>query len=368
MDLIYEYIYCHMKQHKKYTYITFQTGPMEQAALQRLKQDVNQKIINEKRKVDKNKIFKLGKTLRKMTNHTTKNRIITEIITRIENEIEKNNNEENYADLIHAISSLRTSDSVDKLMNAIELKYNKQGKNVSSLSTNNVTKLTDIFRDEVDRITDRVTNNNILDSIMNPNYELTNNDNFEFHTISIPDYTPPTSDNLLKLWDILKEKDHENSVIMHCTAGYGRTGTMILSYIWFKKAKDITNYENVFNKGHFTRFIENYLFTYVQIINCSPLLEAIPLIEAIAGGTYDTYKIGKNIDKNIDETIQDESSSISSSYQDYKSYVKLLYYLMFQMAQYSYNSYDEIFLDKYEQSLLQNRLLIINDTLLDNPW
>jgi len=62
----------------------------------------------------------------------------------------------------------------------------------------------------------------------------------EFYSIPIPDYTPPTVDQLLKLWLILDrfhlERAEGNPVnlLMHCTGGTGRTATMIMSYIWYK--------------------------------------------------------------------------------------------------------------------------------------
>lgn len=64
--------------------------------------------------------------------------------------------------------------------------------------------------------------------------------NCEFYSIPIPDYTPPTIQQLHTLWIIL-DRFHLNraegnnvNLLMHCTGGTGRTATMIMSYIWYK--------------------------------------------------------------------------------------------------------------------------------------
>ena len=65
----------------------------------------------------------------------------------------------------------------------------------------------------------------------------------KFESLPVPDWTAPSSNQLLHLWRILDEfyktkKEIGNfkyNVLMHCTAGFGRTGFMIMSYIWYKK-------------------------------------------------------------------------------------------------------------------------------------
>jgi hypothetical protein len=62
----------------------------------------------------------------------------------------------------------------------------------------------------------------------------------EFWSIPIPDYTPPTINQLHDIWSILdryhvyRTNDNKVNLVMHCTGGTGRTATMLMSYVWYK--------------------------------------------------------------------------------------------------------------------------------------
>jgi protein tyrosine phosphatase len=62
--------------------------------------------------------------------------------------------------------------------------------------------------------------------------------NCNFVSIPIKDFTAPTSEQLLKFWKLIDEFNEskgDSNVLMHCGYGKGRTGFMIMSYIWLKK-------------------------------------------------------------------------------------------------------------------------------------
>jgi len=66
--------------------------------------------------------------------------------------------------------------------------------------------------------------------------------NCKFLSLPVEDYKPHTKDILLQLWyaldDFHKKKEEignfHNNVLIHCTAGRGRTGFAIVSYIWLR--------------------------------------------------------------------------------------------------------------------------------------
>ena len=70
----------------------------------------------------------------------------------------------------------------------------------------------------------------------------------KFINIPIADYEPPKTQNLLDLWKILDEfhilkiDNPKLNIVMHCTCGFGRTGTMIMSYLIYKIYKDTNKY------------------------------------------------------------------------------------------------------------------------------
>lgn len=54
----------------------------------------------------------------------------------------------------------------------------------------------------------------------------------QYKTIFVTDWTTPLADQMLYLWT-LSGDDGENRLVMHCTAGYGRTGFMLGSLFWY---------------------------------------------------------------------------------------------------------------------------------------
>lgn len=64
--------------------------------------------------------------------------------------------------------------------------------------------------------------------------------NCNFYSLPVQDYKPPTVEIIKELWKILdnfnaiKKTNPNVKLVMHCTASFGRTGTMIMSYIIYK--------------------------------------------------------------------------------------------------------------------------------------
>ena len=58
----------------------------------------------------------------------------------------------------------------------------------------------------------------------------------KFHKFIIPDFGIPKVDDLFEILKILSKIDEENdvSIVIHCGAGYGRTGLLFMLYIWYK--------------------------------------------------------------------------------------------------------------------------------------
>ena len=80
--------------------------------------------------------------------------------------------------------------------------------------------------------------------------------NCKFYDITIDDYMAPTENDLYKLWEILDKYQFDDtaksSIILHCEVGSGRTGTMIMSYIWLNLYRHAPNN----NMVNFTEFNE----------------------------------------------------------------------------------------------------------------
>ena len=60
-----------------------------------------------------------------------------------------------------------------------------------------------------------------------------------FFSIPVEDYQAPSGDALLQVWGELdffhSHTSSDTNILIHCTGGKGRTGFMIMSYIWYKK-------------------------------------------------------------------------------------------------------------------------------------
>ena len=120
-----------------------------------------------------------------------------------------------------------------------------------------------------------------------------------YYSIKVVDYTPPSIPTLKKFWDILDGFNKEQKLnpgikcIMHCTAGHGRTGTMILSYIIYRKFKTdkqnttrelltIKNYINEFDRNNIHLvddlpsnpvLLSTHINFYKKVICINPLIE-----------------------------------------------------------------------------------------------
>ena len=79
-----------------------------------------------------------------------------------------------------------------------------------------------------------------------------NCDDCKILSIPIADYTAPTKRQLEILWEVLdefhekKRKNNEINLVMHCTAGTGRTPVMIISYLMYKMLQNSNEYQDDF--------------------------------------------------------------------------------------------------------------------------
>jgi protein tyrosine phosphatase len=130
----------------------------------------------------------------------------------------------------------------------------------------------------------------------------------KFVSIPIRDYTAPTSGQLIYFWKLLdnfhnktKKINNKYNVLMHCTAGHGRTGFMIVSYIWLNKIKQDKSFSPFDSSNH----------------------------------------------TSINDVIADYDSTNYQKYEFIKNR-KIMEFLMTEIKKYSYDSYNEVF--NYEES------------------
>ena len=71
-----------------------------------------------------------------------------------------------------------------------------------------------------------------------------NKDKCKFHNLQISDFESSTIDEYLEILEIIKKYEDPNndgSLVVHCGAGSGRTGTIFMIYIWFTDYINNTN-------------------------------------------------------------------------------------------------------------------------------
>lgn len=130
----------------------------------------------------------------------------------------------------------------------------------------------------------------------------------KFISLPVQDYTTASPQQLLQFWQLLDDfhqhkKNAKDNVLMHCTAGHGRTGFMISSYIWYKKIKQDKSF--------------------------SPI--------------------------SIAAILEDKSLTEEQKYAAIKE-TKIILFLMDEIKKYSVSSYEEVFEEKHNYTLFLNRM------------
>ena len=102
-------------------------------------------------------------------------------------------------------------------------------------------------------ITVRVINQKKVEALYATNYDIHINlkpetanaeqyivkEDVTYFSIPIKDYTCPTEEQFIEFFNII-DTNKESAKIMHCGAGLGRTGIMLLSYVWLDMYKKNT--------------------------------------------------------------------------------------------------------------------------------
>jgi len=122
-----------------------------------------------------------------------------------------------------------------------------------------------------------------------------NKDKCKFHNLQILDYESSTIDEYVKILRIIKKYEDPNidgSLVVHCGAGSGRTGTIFMIYIWFTDYINNTN-----NCVDETNKILNILNQLNLVLNSSKLILETKISDFNDSGKYDRNR--RKYDKNI---------------------------------------------------------------------
>ena len=173
----------------------------------------------------------------------------------------------------------------------------------------------------------------------------------KFISLTIEDYHAPTLDQLINFWLILDEfyriKLPRQNILLHCSEGTGRTGFMIMSYIWLKQLiiEETTGY----NKLDTLEYI-------IKCIDCYDILD-----ESIHKSSYNK-RYSNRKDEIVDKIIDEPEYNSFRKYIVYDNDIrktKTMLFLQNELYKYEPNSYYEVFFDIEEDpQLLVKRIEI----------